>query len=284
MEECFKMYNKKLIGVALATAVVLLGVLITFFNFVERVPEGQVSVVYTPSGGATETLSPGWHLIGLFEKTQQYPTRVTIVNEDISVTTSDGKKIAMPVKYEMKVDKGEVLNIFKELGSQDLKEIQSGYLYQKLFKSARNAVSEYSVIDIYGQKTSEASAEVTESFAKSVEKLGFIIADVTLGTPELDATTQAAIDERVQAAQQLEKLALEKEIATVQAEKKKIEAQGVADAKIVEAEGTAKANKLLEQSLTSGVLQKMYLDKWNGQLPQVSSDNASPIVQMQPFK
>lgn len=278
------MYSKKLIGVAGAIVIALMASLIVFFNFVERVPEGKVAVVYTPSGGATETLSPGWHLIGFLEKTQQYPTRITIVNDDLSVTTSDGKKIAMPVKYEMKVDKGEVLNIFKELGSQDLKEIQSGYLYQKLFKSARNVVSSYSVIDIYGQKTSEASAQVTESFAKSVEKLGFIIADVTLGTPELDGATQTAIDERVQAAQQLEKLELEKQIATAQAEKKKIEAQGVADAKIVEAQGTAAANKLLEQSLTDGVLQKMYLDKWNGQLPQVSSDKASPIVQMQPAK
>ena len=276
---------KNLIIAGAAAGILLIGGTVVGTSLVEKVPEGKVAVVYSASGGADEVLNPGWNMITpIVEKTQEYPTRITIVSEDLSVTTSDGKKIAMPVKYEFKVDKAKVLDIFKELGSQDIEQIQSGYLYQKLFKSAREVVSNYSVIDIYGEKTSEASAKVTESFAKSVEKLGFIVTDVTLGSPELDAATQTAIDERVQAAQQLEKLALEKQIATAQAEKKKIEAQGIADAKIVEAQGTAQANKLLEQSLTDGVLQKMYLDKWNGQLPQVSSDKASPIVQMQPAK
>jgi len=85
------MSNKAFVGlVSLVFGVVLL--IIGLFTFTERVPEGQVSVVYSPSGGATEVLNPGWHLIGLFEKTQEYPTRIAIVKTDVSVTTTDGKK------------------------------------------------------------------------------------------------------------------------------------------------------------------------------------------------
>lgn len=228
--------------------------------FIERVPEGETAVVYTPSGGASETLNPGWHLIGLFKKTQNYPTRLTIMSDKLTVTTSDGKKVTMPVKYEMKVDKTKVISIFKELGSQNIEQIQEGFLYQKLFKAAREVVSSYSVIDIYGVKTATASAEVTEKFAKAVEKNGFIITDVTLGTPELDEATQIAIDDRVQTSQQLEKIKLQKELAIEQAEQKKIEAQGVADAKTIEAQGIANANKIVSESLTDRILKQQEND------------------------
>lgn len=237
---------KYLIGTIATVFLIIIGLLV----FTEKVPEGKVAVVYTPSGGATKVLDPGWHVIGLLDKTQEYNTRVEIVKSKLSVTTNDGKKISMPVRYEMKVDKSKVLSIFKELGSQDIEQIQEGYLYQKLFKSARDAVSAYSVLDIYGTKTTEASAKVTESFSKAVNKQGFIIQDVTLGTPDIDHATQAAIDARVQAAQTLEKLNLDKQISVANAEKQKIEAQGNAQAKIEEARGIAQANKLLEQSIT----------------------------------
>lgn len=282
------MSNKAFVGlVSLVFGVIL--VIIGLFTFTERVPEGQVSVVYSPAGGATEVLNPGWHLIGLFEKTQEYPTRIAIVKTDVSVTTTDGKKITMPARYEMKVDKAKVLDIFKELGSQDIEQIQEGYLYQKLFKASRSTISQYSVLEIFGTKTTEASSKVTESMRESSAPLGFIITDVTLGNPKVDKATQAAIDQRVKAAQVLEQLILDKQIATETAKKQKIEATGVADAQIEKARGEAEsvlvkskaqaeANKLMNVSLTENVLKKMELDA-RAKHGWVTIQGATPLVE-----
>lgn len=236
------------LGIAVFVSVILV------FLFVERVPEGKVSVVYSPSGGATKVLDPGWHLIKPFERTTEYPTRITIVEDKVSVTTTDGKKITMPVRYEMKVDKTKVLDIFKELGSQNVEQIQQGYLYQKLFKASRDVVSNYSVLDIYGTKTSEASAKVTEQMAESVTGLGFIISDVTLGTPEVDPETQAAIDARVKAAQENELKKQELENELIEAEKKEVIANGEAKKRLIEAETEAKANQLIAESITEELI------------------------------
>lgn len=230
-------------------------IIICLLIFVEKVPEGKVAVVYTPSGGANEVLNPGWHIVGLFDKTTDYPTRITIVKDKVSVTTTDGKKITMPVRYEVKVDKSKVLSIFKELGSQNIEQIQQGYLYQKLFKASRDTVSQYSVLDIYGNKTSEASAKVTDQMAKSVDDLGFIITDVTLGTPEVDSETQAAIDARVKAAQENELKKQELENEKIEAEKKQVVAEGNAQAALIEAQGQAKANEELAKSITPELIQ-----------------------------
>jgi len=244
------MMSKKGIAGTVAAGVLALGVVIGGISITERIPEGKVAVVYTPSHGADRTLDAGWHLIKPFEKTQEYPSRITIVEQDISVTTSDGKKVTLPMRYEYKVDKEKVVDIFKELGSQNIESIQEGYLTQRLFKASRDTVSEYSVIDIYGQKTSEASAKITEKMRDSSDDLGFMVNDVTIGTPKLDKVTQDAIDERVKTAQELEKLNLEKQIAEKQAEKKSIEAKGNAEAEIERAKGQAEAIKLVNQSLT----------------------------------
>lgn len=236
------------------TFAIIAALAISFFMFTVRVPEGKVAVVYSPSGGAKEVLSPGWHLIGFFDDTQEYPTRITIVETKVAVTTSDSKKITIPTRYEMKVDKSKVLEIFRELGSQDVEEIQEGYLYQRLFKASRDTISQYSVLDIFGDKSSEASAVVTEKMRAASADLGFIITDVTFGNPDLDEETQKAIDARVKAAQELEKLKLDKQIAKENAEKQKIEAEGNAAVRLTNAKSEADANKLLQQSITDELI------------------------------
>jgi regulator of protease activity HflC (stomatin/prohibitin superfamily) len=276
------MQNPKSIKILVGIFIIVIAIIAVAFAFVEKVPEGKVAVVYSPNGGATDVLNPGWHLIGLFDKTQVYPTRIAIITTKVSVTTNDGKKITMPARYEMKVDKSKVLSIFKELGSQDIEQIQEGYLYQKLFKSSRSTVSQYSVLDIFGTKTTEASGKVTEAMAESCEELGFIITDVTLGNPEVDKATQAAIDERVKAAQQLEKLNLEKQIATAEAEKLKIEAEGKATAEIAEAKGTAEANRILQESITEPLLRKMEMEARLKHGWVTIQGSTTPIVNTQP--
>ncbi|MCM3109896.1 prohibitin family protein [Lederbergia lenta] len=245
-----------LIGAGIGVLLLIIGL----FTFTERVPEGKVAVVYSPSGGAKKVLNPGWHLVGLFEKTQQYPTRITILKNKVTVTTKDGKSISMPTSYEMKVDRSKVLDIFKELGSQNVEQIQEGYLYQRLFRATRSVVSDYSVLDIYGTKTTEASAKITEKVADESKDLGFIITNVVLGTPELDKETEKAIDARVQAAQELELKRQQVENEKLEAEKKKIIAEGEAQKKVIAAEAEQKANQLIEKSITPELLKKMEME------------------------
>lgn len=55
-------------------------------------------------------------------------------------------------------------------------------------------------------------------------------------------------------------------------------AEAEAQAMIMLAEAEAKANELLSQSMTPALLEKMYYEKWNGELPYIYGDGATPIV------
>ena len=70
--------------------------------------------------------------------------------------------------------------------------------------------------------------------------------------------------------QQIEnKTSVEK--AEAAAKVKLTQAQADADALKISAEAEAEANKVLQESLTDVILQEMYIEKWDGQLPKVSN-------------
>lgn len=69
------------------------------------------------------------------------------------------------------------------------------------------------------------------------------------------------------------------EAAEADARVKTTNAQAEADAAVIKAQGEADANKLLNDSLTSKILQEMYLEKWDGVLPKVTlSDGNGTMV------
>jgi hypothetical protein len=57
-----------------------------------------------------------------------------------------------------------------------------------------------------------------------------------------------------------------------------VAAKGKADAALIEAEGQAKANEKLQQSLTPGVLKQRAIEKWNGELSKISGDAGNFIL------
>lgn len=73
----------------------------------------------------------------------------------------------------------------------------------------------------------------------------------------------------------------EKEIAMAQAEYDVaiIEAQAEADAAVIKAEGEAEANAVIAESLTDEILEEMYIEQWDGELPDVvSADGATDYL------
>ena len=92
------------------------------------------------------------------------------------------------------------------------------------------------------------------------------------------SATATAIQNVVNAQNELQRVKIEKEQAEVEAEKARVTAKGKADAAVIEAEGQARANEKLQQSLTPGVLQQRAIEKWNGELPKLSGNSNGGFI------
>jgi len=237
---------------------------------VERIPQGHVGVVYTPSGVKDNTLSPGMHMIAPLSKVNEYPVRTqTITYKDMSVATSDGKNLDLDIDVNYRVDSSKAVDLFNRFGSADIEQLEKGYLRSRVQDNVRQAVSKYSVIDAFGVKTGEIKKSTLEKLEKNLKGQGFIIEDIALSSPKADKNTQKAIDSRVKANQQLEKAKTDKKIAKQEAERKEIEAKG-----------TKKANEIVSSSLDDNLIKKQMIEKWSGKQPIALPDSGSAILDM----
>lgn len=243
-----KMNENKLIKLGVAGAVILGIGVIGGFKFFEKIDNGYVGVRYSMNGGIKdEALTQGVKFVGI-DKVIQYPIRLqTIQSKNISVSTSDGKKTTIDVKYDYKVDSTKAAKMYKEFGNITSEDIESGWLKSKLQKVAREVYAKYSLLDVLSGDSSKVEAEVLTNFAKSVESKGFEVEDVTLGVPDVDKETQKSIDAIIRAGQENEKAKLDAETAKTQADSE-------AYKKTKAAEAEAESNRKVAESVTDNLI------------------------------
>jgi prohibitin 1 len=248
------------IGAGILGLSIFVGIVI-FFMSLTTIEQGHVGVVYNRNGGVEEqTLPQGMHFVSPMKRVTEYPVALeTVEFKEVSLATKDGKPLNIDINFNYMNDPEEVVNIFNKFKGAKPKTIEDTFLLARAKESALAVTSKYTILEIF-QKREEIKTEISLSFTEDLKAYGFIASDFVLGTPVPDASTAQAIQAVVDAQQALEALKIEKQKAQEIAEKQLIEAQGIANAEIEKARGTAEANRLLQQSITPELLQKMEME------------------------
>lgn len=247
------------VGKLVGLVIILIVGVIAGLRFFEKIDNGYVGVRYSMSGGIKdEALSQGVKFVGT-DRVIQYPIRLqTIQAKNVSVSTADGKKTAVNIKYDYKVDPTKAAKMYKEFGNITSEDIEKGWLKSKLQKVAREVYAKYSLLDILSGDSSKVEAKVLTNFSKSVESKGFEVEDVTLGVPDVDLDTQKSIDAIIRAGQENEKAKLDAETQKTQAEAQSQVARTQADTdayKVAKAaEAKSEANKKVADSVTDELI------------------------------
>jgi len=260
------MFNstKSIIGAAVLGGGLIIGGILGAMS-IEVISQGHAGVVFDRTHGVEDkTLSQGWHLISPFKRVTEYPVSTETVKVDkFNVQTKDGKPLTISLSYDYSNELDKLPYIYNKFKGQDPETIEDGWLQTRIKKAALNVFSRYSVLEVF-QNQGKINAEIEQEFRKIVEEHGFIVDSVTLGAPTPDAKTAQAIQAVVDAQQKLEQLQIEKEQAKVAAEKAKIEAEGKAQAKLIQAQADAKANQIINASLTDKLIELKRIEKWDG--------------------
>ena len=289
--------NKGTIG-AIALGAVLIGGVGLGVGCLERVPTGYVGVVYNMNGGVDgEVLSQGFHLVAPTKKVTTYSIGLEqsyLTSEDkgdspkdesFNIPTSDGKTVKVNLEFSYRFDENRVADTFSMFKGKSGSVIKDTFIKPKIIAWTQEVSANYPVTDIFGDKRTQINAELDTYLREKFDKYGIIIDTVNFTDISVDAETEAAIQKKVNAQQELElaqtqaqtakvQAQKEKEVAEINAEKKLVEAQAQADATMIAAEAEAKANLEIAQSLTPELLEKIKYERWNGQVPTVSGSNA----------
>ena len=253
--------NAKLITTGVATFAVIvalgIGAKVTF----EKVPNGDVGIRYSMSGGVRkEALPQGVHWVGL-DKVTKYPIKSQTIKQEIALATSDGKKTSTEISFTYHVDPAKATEVYKKFGSVSIEDIEKGWMNQQLTASGRTVLSQFTLLDVVGSDSTKVQAKLLDTFRARVAKQGFVVEDLSFGTPSLDDQTQKSIDDIIKAGQDNKKAQLEAETKQTQAkadaEAAQTKAEGEAKATIARADAQAAANDKINASVTDKTIQYM---------------------------
>lgn len=296
------------LGIGMIVAVILC------FMCMERVPAGYVGVIYNMSGGVDgEVLDQGWHIVSPTKKVTTYSIGIeqsyltseekgdSKKDESFSIPTSDGKTVRVNLEFSYKFDAEKVADTFVQFKGRSGETIKDTFIKPKVIAWTQEVSARYPVTDIFGDKRTEINAELDTYLKEKFAPYGIVIDTVNFTDISVDDETAAAIQKKVTAQQELElanieaqtakiqaekdkQVALitaeqEKEKAAIQAEQKRIQAEGDAQATKIRAAAQAEANRELAASLTPELIEKQKIEKWNGDVPTVQG-SATPIIDM----
>lgn len=285
------------IGAVILALALVIG-LISVVVCTERIPAGYVGVVYNMNGGVDgEVLQQGWHLVSPTKKVTTYSIGIEqsyLTSEDkgdspndesFNIPTSDGKTVRVDLEFSYRFDEERVAETFTMFKGKSGEEIKNTFIKPKIIAWTQEVSATYPVTDIFGDKRTEINAELDTYLRDKFGQYGIIIDTVNFTNISVDDETAAAIQKKVNAQQELELANIEaqtakiqaekdKEVAQIAAEKKLIEAEAAAEATRIAAEAEADANAKVAASLTGELIEKIKYERWDGKMPTVSGSGA----------
>jgi len=277
------------------------GVLITIFAIIcaalcikcaTIVPAGYEGVVFSLRGGIEdETLQQGLHFVGPMKRVYLFTTsnEQMILSKDsrdgskdddsFKVTTSDDASIAVSFQMSYKFISSDITKTFTKFKGYSGEDIVDKRVKTVLKSKISEITTNYSLMDIYSGDRATINAAITDYLNEEFnDAYGIQILDASVIDVHPDDSLQNSIDSRVKATQEKQQAQVEQEKVKIENQTKIMNAEAKAQIKLTEAQAEADANKLLEKSLTDKVLKQMWIEKWDGKLPNTMAGDDSNLM------
>ncbi len=274
----------KLTNILIGIGVLVVLILVVFFSSFYTVRYGTIAVVTRFGQIVGDPVQPGLHVrVPFVDNVLTYRTQKIIYetlsadvynthqsNADyqdfaVDTTTKDGQQISVRYSVRFSIDPTKAREVAETLGTEE-------EVVDKIVKTdsriwARNMPREYSAIDLYSGNIQAVSEAISEKLKPKFEDNGIILDEFGIRSIVFQPDYVQAVEQKQI---EKEKIATEEFKAQQEEFKKK--------ALITRAEGEAQAQKLQQLTLSKQLIQKLYIEKWNGILPEVMSGNDSTLL------
>lgn len=204
------------------------------------VPPGSVGVQVLFGRVLTRsTLSEGLNVVNPFVdleimtiRTQAYTMSIATeegqrYGDDAIVSlTRDGLEVKMDLTVWYHLQKDAAANVFQKIGSDYVDKI----VRPAARTAIRNTSVRYMAVEIYSDRREEVQTEISKALEKDFAERGIALEKVLLRNISLPAKVKNAIEVKLEAEQEAQKMEFVLQKETKEAERKKIEASGIAEA------------------------------------------------------
>ena len=225
------------VGLGLS-AVVVLGILA--MNSVACVRTGHVGVVTLFGRVTGTTMSEGIHAVNPLARVHELDVKTQEVKERAVVPSKEGLIMGLEASVLYHLDPARAAEIYQRVGT--------GYrdvLLVPNFRSAIRAVTAANLAStLYSDAREAIARQILADLQAQVQPRGVVIENVLLRDLQLPDTLKQAIEAKQQAQQEAQRMEFVLQRERQEAERKRVEAQGIKDFQNVVSEGIS--DKLLE--------------------------------------
>lgn len=242
-------------GIGIAIVVVLLFLI---FNPITIIPAGHVGVKVLFGKVKPNIITEGLHIVNpllsikkMSIRTQEYTMSIAEregrVRGDDSIAglTKEGLRVLLDLTVWFRVVPDQAPRLYQKVGP----DYETVILRPAVRTSVRNIIALYEAKDIYSEKRAEATQKLTTMMNEELGGRGLEIEKVLIRNVTLPPQLTKAIEDKLAAEQQAQKMVFVLQKEQQEAERKTIEAKGIAS-----------AQRVIANSLTKAYLQWYYVN------------------------
>lgn len=220
-------------GAATLIAVVL--VLIVFFAAgpFRTVPAGHVGVKDFFGNVSGSVLSPGINVVMPLTRVVKMSVQTQEIKEVAEVPSQEGLILSLETSLLFQLDPAKASDIYRTVGSDYV-----GTIVEPQFRSAiREVTASYEAKALYSAEREKIAGEIFALFRRLAGERGIMVQQVLLRRIGLPPVVANAIQEKLRREQEAEQMKFVLQKEQQEAERKRIEAQGIADFQRIVAQG-----------------------------------------------
>jgi len=214
--------------------------LILLFASTTSVPTGHVGVLTLFGRVTGEILSEGIHLINPLKSVQKLTIQTQSVKESANTPSNEGLMLALDTSLLFHLDRSRAAQVFQNVGENYADKI----VEPTLRAAIRASTSAHSANALYTNARELVQQQIQDELTAQLAPRGVIVEAVLLRDVQLPAMLKSSIEAKQQAEQDALRMNFILQKEKQEAERKRIEAQGIADFQKIVAQGIS--SQLLE--------------------------------------
>jgi prohibitin 1 len=210
---------------------------ILLFASVARVDAGHVGVLTLFGRVTGEILPEGIHLVNPFKVNNPMSVRTQEIKESAAVPSSEGLVINLDTSLIYHLNPARAADVYQKLGPNYMEIV----VEPTLRASIREATASHTANALYTGEREQVARQINSQLISQLNGRGIEVESVLLRDIQLPTTLKASIEAKQQAEQEALAMSFKLQREKQEAERKRIEAQGVHDFQQIVSQGISPA-------------------------------------------
>jgi len=225
-EESLKSERRKIAYFSLMPVVVSFGGLVgIILNLFTLIPAGNVGIIDVFGKVSSETLKPGLNFVNPIATIIEMSVKTQELKELMSVPSKEGLTVQLELSLLYGLNPETAPRIYSTIG-KDYAEI---ILIPNFRSVVRGVTSKYEAKDLYTSNREIISSQIKNELDNLVSKRGVIVESAPMRNITLPSQLMASIEDKLKAEQESQKMQFILLKEKQEADRKRIEAQGISD-------------------------------------------------------